>query len=967
MADGSEQSVVISDFSPGIYGDYHGGITSTSSASIPRNGAATIENTYECCADSTGALVPLPARTPDPWGTQVPFGDPAQESATYLLDAEVQAPFTSSVGTIPGAVGGPSVFTLWHANNPVVFAGAFDPGNYRMGRWWRRWESSTTVQDFAWNNVGSTPIGPGIQPGILTFARDESATTNILTDMHVVTTLSGGVDSGAYGPFEATWTSADSMVTGAFYGQMVTAFPDLANPVTNDFDNITNAGNFVYATGHQGRVVWIDRLYSSFNGGFWSADQLAYTSVANQLTSGITRGVYGEENTHQTGLIASLTADELLIIKDHGGGYLVKGDLDNPTVQRLPFLESTYGVTIKPALTPLGLVYATRNGVFLWAGGDTSKKLSEQIDGFFFRHEDTTISGEVYAGNRGRMDYWHPWVCLPNNYLYDTRNGAWWRLAAPFRNNSTPYNIYCTVPSLGQLYAFPYKITEPDQNQVWDVYDPAVLAGSYSWQSQPLIETRENYRAFQEVTIVASNGTNPNIATVTVTLTGVNHDGSEVSPATPVSVTFSIPATGSDRPVLLRKDILRNFNAMYVQVRIVASGNGGPAPKIHQLMIGTTDRQRFQKDDDQTTPVEPGDPVIPDPEGPDPDPDPDPEPEPEPPSAAFYTRDGNIGRGGYRFTPIGVNGVASPRGATGYWADDNPGSPFVRMGVMSGAMPSSSTRKAAAYKALGFNFVRFTCWYDPASGYTQTDFLNGLYDTMDEYLAQGIVCMPAYHGFEPPLDNSIGQNHTIAMFQADTYWNAWLTGICDRYKSNPNVWINPANEPYNYSNLAGWVTLQNWLYGQVRATGFNNIFVADLPGWAQSIEAATAQGVTFMTGKTNVAMGFHCYERGDVSTQAAACAAADVPIIVGEYGRAFGPPGGWGTGTVFQDSVDWVHANADTTGYGAVFWWGAGNRGRYFTLRDAQGATWYDTSPALNANGAALFSLAATRPPDPVL
>ena len=53
--------ITIDDFSPGIHGDYHSGITGTTRGSAYlQNGAAVIRSTYRCCSDQVGALVPLP-------------------------------------------------------------------------------------------------------------------------------------------------------------------------------------------------------------------------------------------------------------------------------------------------------------------------------------------------------------------------------------------------------------------------------------------------------------------------------------------------------------------------------------------------------------------------------------------------------------------------------------------------------------------------------------------------------------------------------------------------------------------------------------------------------------------------------------------------------------------------------------------------------------------------------------------
>lgn len=597
MTQASQPTIVINDFSPGIWGDHHLGTGSFGRGTTIKNGAATIQNTYRCCVDQTGALMPLPARTAGaslnpPRDTTNAAQWSSARPGMYLLDTIVAGPVG---GGTAGNEGAPNVFALYHMR--YIPTGAAALVTAVLGKWFRYHTGVGSDQDFYWTTLANSKlVAPGIQPAHIVMARDASAgTPTPLTDIHIVTSVAGGLNAGAYGLGEATDTTADAMAHGAVYPSMATAYPDTANPATNDFTNITNTGNFVYSVGHQGRVVWVDRTPSTFAGVTWNSDQLAYTATPNVLGTTITRGMYGEENVNRIAALVSVTADELLIICDSGGGYLIKGDLNNPTVMRLPFIEPAFGVSMRPAVTPLGVVYATRNGIFLWNGGDTTQKLSTQIDGFFHRIND---NWNFYAAMPGRLDYWHPFVAVPNNYLYDTRTNSWWRLEDPTVHGlGVPYSHYNTLPSTGWLYAFPLRVDDVDSTVAWDTFDWNTLASSYSWQSQPLVETRDRIRSFQEVTIVVSPG-NDAVADkkVYVNLKGIGQNG---VPVTPVEVTFTFTGdpSGNGYPLVLRKDIEANFVAMYVQLEVFSDGISGVAPKIHSISIGTRDRQTTVKGD----------------------------------------------------------------------------------------------------------------------------------------------------------------------------------------------------------------------------------------------------------------------------------------------------------------------------------------------------------------------------------
>jgi hypothetical protein len=103
--------------------------------------------------------------------------------------------------------------------------------------------------------------------------------------------------------------------------------------------------------GHQGRVVTNIQYFEPFGAGteLWYTDKVSYNAIPNSLGTGIGGGgpapstaQYGEENVSGIAFMASMTADVLLVMKHDGGGYLVRGDLSNPVVSRLPMIESPH-------------------------------------------------------------------------------------------------------------------------------------------------------------------------------------------------------------------------------------------------------------------------------------------------------------------------------------------------------------------------------------------------------------------------------------------------------------------------------------------------------------------------------------------------------------------------------------------------------------------------------------------------
>lgn len=317
-----------------------------------------------------------------------------------------------------------------------------------------------------------------------------------------------------------------------------------------------------------------------------------------------------------------------------------------------------------------------------------------------------------------------------------------------------------------------------------------------------------------------------------------------------------------------------------------------------------------------------------------------PPPPPPPPSSEFYIKNGRIGRSGKQWVPIGLNGVPTARSAPpGDWWNDTG------MGVMNG--------KSKMFVDLGFNMVRLTEMRD-LNSYSYRDFMDGMFDTIDEYTARGVVCMPSYHAAGP------GTNPTPAQLRANGDFNAFWGDIIGRYKTNPLVWVNPLNEPIGGA-WDQWEALATYQYDLIRALGHKGIIVVDLPQWAQGIGFAPDRAAPWAVngGRYGVALGFHNYGMGWQSDAVRATQARGVPVIVGECGATLGE--------VTTSSYDWCIAEADNLGTGALFWWGAGNRNDDYVLRNRRGSTFYDTSVPTSVAGAKMFSLAANRPVQPAL
>lgn len=611
--------IVINDFRPGIYADYHatGAVhpaeTAVGTSATGMNGAATIANTYRCIADRSGALVPLPKLVNGPAAAKINAAHVTGRDAAYLLDGIVLTDFYTE-GEVPAQT----------AYRPAVFlmTGEWVQSDaYRwtvIARMYRLFDTPSTGTQDVMFGIGDTSILVGdttkahIGAGQFCNFRAQFDADSFFTYQSVCMVAFGAPDylatepawqGGAIGVTPAGWTDFDTNNGGVLpasnSGRMLGIFPDYDNIATAQTKFLDTAGMTAasYITSHQGRLIAGGREHGDFgenSGGETLGilnEHIHYTPPHDfDGTNGvgeITFGTFGERRPWLSGVIASVSADELLLIKHRDGGLLVRGDVEDPTVVDLPFIHSTGGARCIPAWSPKGLIYGGRNGVYLWAGGESTEKVSNQLDGWFWNPDPNEI--ERY-GTHGRFAWWEPWIIAPNNWLYNTEAEGWWRLDAitDTTNGADAILAADTAPNGDTLYAFPFAFTS-SQLVAWRTATKQTLASTYSWQSQPIPATADRMAKIRELRLLATHvGTSA--ATVTITLTGYSDEGEAL---TPVTATFTLDAN-RDRPQL---KVLKVAPAAmsHVQVRIQAdSGDANQAaPKVHSLSLALADRQHI--------------------------------------------------------------------------------------------------------------------------------------------------------------------------------------------------------------------------------------------------------------------------------------------------------------------------------------------------------------------------------------
>lgn len=613
--------LTINDFKPGIFSDYHSSTAPTASPGQSTfdpsiNGAAVIEDTWGCCADRSGALVPLPRVTLGKSSALVPNGNGSVSShgtnlpGTYLLDAILVEDMQVSNERLTTETEVITMQTFVYLNGDQALH-----HSYLLVRRYQEWRIDQQTTDISFTKSMSTQMQAEIASGNLFpfrgYPKLAAGPTSLNTrkgvgwvahplrtslDALPVARWFAGGDMGTndrlitdYDTKSAVVQSSAPQFPTRVRESLLGWFPDFNqtesfNMGVSGHANTVNVEDFrggFMAVSHQGRVIIAQWLAMEFGGQFTWKDRITSSGLLLIDTLGGS-GEFVEENTSGIGVMASMSADELIVIKHQGGGFLLRGSVESPTITKLPFIESTYGIVSSPALTPLGLIYGSRNGVFAWTGGETSQHVSPQLDGFFWNHAPNT----KYQGHQARFDWWHPWVMVPNGFMLDSRHNSWWRLDNPADHE--PYNVY-RVSQQGRLYAFPWRLTST-ANLLWNQASPDVLTSSWSWKSQPLVETREQTFKLRDITVLAT-ATDPN-STITVTVSGFNQAGALVT-IPPVVIALS---DISDRPQLVMRDLGQQAESLtYIQVRLEGLCPTLTAPKLHSISFGVLDDKPARK------------------------------------------------------------------------------------------------------------------------------------------------------------------------------------------------------------------------------------------------------------------------------------------------------------------------------------------------------------------------------------
>lgn len=540
------QLLTFSDFSPGIVQRINTlGAVANSPSPI---GAASITNTYRCIALPGGGLGPLPKNT-----TTLSFTD----RSTSNLPAGVTAAATGFLlyGPLYKETGGGGQFpTLTSTPFEIHLGYEYVSGGSQVQTWrkYPYYSSDNSVVINTESNTPTTPFGPTYFT--LTSMADAAPTTQ------------------GYPVIVGCWNQVRDPDEGDNYCYIYPDPTDVTTIVTDTPLSLGTAAGIVFS--HQSRLVFLirGRIFHGANGGVAPVNEGIRWTLPNESTvETVGTAQVGLEAPYGYGAWGSLTSSDLLLIKNHGGAYLIQGDLNNPIVRRFPSVMGTNGVEVIGAATSVGFVYGVKNdGVYAWQGGDASLLLSPQLEDGFWQ---ATTSTYRFAG---QFASWGDLILCPNNFIYDTKSNSWWRI-----EDTSTRLYYCWQIDPMNNIAYGLRPTFSDVSGVYaGGYDSGTPAVNFSWQSQPF-----NVYGRRRTLIRCAYITVQGSGTVTLTLTSDEGAGSaETQPNA-----YNVSTSGPTRVKLPCRVYGSEFT-----LRIVSDGGATAAPIVYTVDLEVEEASQLE-------------------------------------------------------------------------------------------------------------------------------------------------------------------------------------------------------------------------------------------------------------------------------------------------------------------------------------------------------------------------------------
>jgi hypothetical protein len=252
--------------------------------------------------------------------------------------------------------------------------------------------------------------------------------------------------------------------------------------------------------------------------GVSSNENINYTDPPLSQSYGNQESVLGAEWPWGYGAWGSVSVGELLLVKQQRGAVILYGDIANPTSAiEVPGVTPTGWIIGRAAPSPQGLAYCSdHRGAWLWNGGNTSTKISQQITDDFFHVDIAPYQSDRFGFY---CEPWQDWMLFSHNWLYNSESNSWWVLYPTDDQSGQPgllptHTLFWYYPGApgNNMYAAPAISSSSNGWLGFVMFDSSQGSCEYRWQSVPIHVVKEADRVIdiRQIVIRASDPNNTN-------------------------------------------------------------------------------------------------------------------------------------------------------------------------------------------------------------------------------------------------------------------------------------------------------------------------------------------------------------------------------------------------------------------------------------------------------------------------
>jgi hypothetical protein len=375
-------------------------------------------------------------------------------------------------------------------------------------------------------------------------------------------------------------------------------YPPVGSPTefsAQDLVNTETSGNTGQVICYDSRVIVLSGVAYSWpvSGGVATNENINYTDPPESEDYGDQQTLLVAEEPWGYGAWGSISVGELMLVKKRAGGVMVIGDIDAPSsVIYLAGIQPTGDIVGSAGVNQIGLIYCSEGrGAWVWNGGNTSQKISAQLQDNFFDCSSTVIPSNNYGFY---VESWQDWILVSNNWLYNPDTGGWWRIYPPtgagneFVTGQTFF--WWSKARLGyQRYAAPLAIGNGAESSFgldwFSRFDSTVPASAWSWTSLPmhLVPTADRVVDVRQIVLRLSSPDGTTTAHASIVINN-DFEASTIGTIGPDPTTFrfnvGIGALGLEDVV----------------VEIFTWNTDGSAPILHSMDIGFNVRASINTD-----------------------------------------------------------------------------------------------------------------------------------------------------------------------------------------------------------------------------------------------------------------------------------------------------------------------------------------------------------------------------------